>query len=216
MLVCVASCKKDEPAEQIALSGKALYATPLFGVNNTMALKNQLILVKDSLTGTLYPLNTDSTGSFYLPGWSAGQIFNIEAKLSHNDSDEYKVEYVDSKIVSGNEIKNVTLTAKIDTLHYKALLLSVKDIYGGRIPGANVHIYTSKAIAIADTGFVGHGAIAPNLKTSNNGNCLLMQLPGDSIFIKSNYKADTVINFRSDILALKLTTAFTDTASVVR
>src|SRR5215213_4317341 len=114
LLLFILSCSDDEPLST-PLNGQLLYTSPVNLPTDTFALGKQQVWIKDTVTGEIIDLVTDTAGKFYLPGWSRGRMFDIQTSFEHTDADEYQVVYTARTIKGGSDLKEVIILAVPDT-----------------------------------------------------------------------------------------------------
>jgi hypothetical protein len=196
--ICSIGCDKDEEDPQyFSLAGTAYYIDILN--QDSIALTQQKIDAKNLNSGTVYPVTTDTRGFFLFPGFIEGDKFQLTAKSEQNDSSRSMVVYRLDTMLTIAKTNSFVLRAILDTLHYNAVLLTIKDTANGVIRGADVWGYSSGEVAHADTSFKGIGAMF-HLKSSIIGQGLAMQLPGAPLYIRSQFVADSnKIIFRNKV-----------------
>jgi hypothetical protein len=198
------SCSKQGQAQNIpaitstVFSGIANYHSYYYNPKDTMIkMDSQLVYITPYTTSfnpSVYitSVKTDKSGNFSFYDLNPTLQYIIFTHGPIASSSSFAAPYlgtVDTKLPYDTGT-TYTVSAYLDSTKTNGISISTQDIYGGRISGALVILYSSRVIAMADTVFSGAGALL-KFTTDSLGKAVATGLPAGTIFVNALLQIDS-------------------------
>jgi hypothetical protein len=208
ILVTLISCKKnnDDVSGKEEMNGK-LFAENIYDGEQKKLLSNIPIFISNDIVATsnsfLFSKSSDKNG-YFLFQYLYDKQYALHAEMRANTSQNTNILFTADTVLNPN--KNIDLVLRPDIKTQNGLYIICTDslIPSGRIPSANIYIYTSRILAVNDTALLSGAGAAYSFTAKLDGTGFKMNLPTDNLYI------NTVLNVGGLRLKSKLNTITLD------
>ena len=181
------------------VSSVAGYIDPYAGDMGFKPLKNEKVLLyeTDRTSSEAYvdSVTTDITGHFTLQLPDSSKSYTLTIISGIHSAVDPDIRFYARVTIAPGDPAPARIIASPVVGAPRALIVDAADIYGGKIPSADIYIYTSRLLATKDTLYKGTGSIDMR-RTGANGNATFIYIPDDTLFLRARYTTsqDTLLS----------------------
>jgi hypothetical protein len=189
LLIIFFSCKKnnDDVSGKEEMNGK-LYVENIYDGEQKKFLPNLPIFISNDIVATsnsfLFSKSSDKNG-YFLFQYLYNKQYALHAEMRANTSQNTNILFTADSVLNPN--KNLDLVLRPDTKTQNGLYIICIDsiIPSGRIPSANIYIYTSRVLAVNDTALLSGAGAAYSFTAKLDGTGFKMNLPTENLYINT-------------------------------
>jgi len=198
ILVFTACDEPPLPAEILppqATNPATVYGTvtagdPYAADTNARPLANAIVYIRPATADSLNPaklktIMTDSMGNYHADSLDSGKAYILTVAAAVQTA-AGKINYTARAAVQISNAGYLPIRAVPDAGAPKGLVLLATDLFGGRIAGATLILYTSRVLAQKDTGYSGAGQFMRK-ETDISGRALFTGILPDSLFCRARF-----------------------------
>lgn len=183
-------CKKndDDISGTGEISGKLYIENRNEGQAAALLNAHDIFVTKDTSAATtsfLFSSKADKDGYFVFKYLYESSFYRLHAEKRMNTPQNSNILFSADTIMKPGE--NIQLVLRPDLKKQNGLVIVCMDtlVPGGKIPGVNMFIYTSRVLANLDSAAVSGTGSSYSLTSQNNGTAFKMNLSTDSLFINA-------------------------------